>query len=112
MGENAVRTSCYHLVKKGIIKRPRRGMYELVEKSELEVQKQMKEPREDSGEPQSSKQSERRSIMSSLFVITERNLSSLLFRSRNFPLNISLQAKTNFSTSRMFFASMKTSIPG
>lgn len=59
MGENAVRTSCYHLVKKGIIKRPRRGMYELVEKSELEVQKQMKEPREDSGEPQSSKQSEK-----------------------------------------------------
>ena len=65
MGENAVRTSCYHLVKKGIIKRPRRGMYELVEKSELEVQKQMKEPREDSGEPQSSKQSETEELKSS-----------------------------------------------
>ena len=65
MGENAVRTSCYHLVKKGIIKRPRRGMYELVEKSELEVQNQMEEPQEDSEERQSSEQLEMEELKSS-----------------------------------------------
>ena len=65
MGENAVRTSCYHLVKKGIIKRPRRGMYELVENSELEVQNQMEEPQEDSEERQSSEQLEMEELRNS-----------------------------------------------
>lgn len=65
LGRDAVRSSCYLLLKKGIIKRPRRGMYELVDNSEPEVQNQMEEPQEDSEERQSSEQLEMEELRSS-----------------------------------------------
>lgn len=65
LGRNTIKSACTLLLKKGIIKRPRRGMYELVDNSELEVQNQMEELQEDSEERQSSEQLEMEELKSS-----------------------------------------------
>ena len=65
LSRNTIKSACTQLLEKGIIKRPRRGMYELVDNSELEVQNQMEEPQEDSEERQSSEQLEMEELRSS-----------------------------------------------
>lgn len=65
LGRNTIKSACTQLLEKGIIKRPRRGMYELVDNSELEVQNQMEEPQEDSEERQSSEQLEMEELRNS-----------------------------------------------
>ena len=65
LSRNTIKSACTQLLEKGIIKRPRRGMYELVDNSELEVQNQKEEPQEDSEERQSSEQLEMEELRSS-----------------------------------------------